>query len=389
MASMGRDAGVAVDSEVRSVEVRGDAVIVHGRLGVSRPQVPPVAAYSVLTGSAGATHRIFDGSASWAPGEKIVEYRWDFGDGSFATSSGSGLRMVADHVYEPGVYRVCLTVADAAGQTDTLCRNIRPGALTLRHLPQSQHRREWEVCSRDGSLSAEFLVHLDQVPISKAKVIVRGNGQSVEALTDSHGRAVLDIDPQYFTDQIPLEAEDIPEGLRRGPQVPGQMVDFVPPARMFGEGFVHVMAAREGCHPDAGILWRVDCAAQKRLRDRVRQLLEDVESRLGELELQFPPPLDGPELLEDQLEPVLGRSRAGSVATALGDLALAVEAARPIFRIIDRDTDPDTVGVLLGMEASGRSSVDAVVRRLDQIQVMLIKCMARLDEIQPPGWNRR
>jgi subtilisin family serine protease len=53
----------------------------------------------------------------------IVEYRWDFGDGS-APASGSGL-VTSTHVYGLlGTYTVTLTVIDSGGQTSSAARSV-------------------------------------------------------------------------------------------------------------------------------------------------------------------------------------------------------------------------------------------------------------------------
>ncbi|QLG64315.1 PKD domain-containing protein [Halorarum salinum] len=60
----------------------------------------------------------FDASGS-TPEDRIVEYRWDLGDGTNATGES------VDHAYdEPGNYTVSLTVEDAAGETNSTSTEV-------------------------------------------------------------------------------------------------------------------------------------------------------------------------------------------------------------------------------------------------------------------------
>jgi len=62
----------------------------------------------------------FDASGSFDGNDRVVSYRWDFGDGT----EGSGA--AASHAYDPsGDYRVVLTVVDEKGATSALARTIR------------------------------------------------------------------------------------------------------------------------------------------------------------------------------------------------------------------------------------------------------------------------
>lgn len=68
---------------------------------------------------------VFDASASSDPDGTVVEYRWDFGDGtSYETSFPQ-----ATHVYqEQGVYSVSLAVVDAEGEESV--PHVRPLAVS-------------------------------------------------------------------------------------------------------------------------------------------------------------------------------------------------------------------------------------------------------------------
>ncbi len=55
----------------------------------------------------------FDGTNSSDPDGRIEQYEWDFGDGSTGTGA------TVTHCFDPGSYRVSLTVTDDDGATDT------------------------------------------------------------------------------------------------------------------------------------------------------------------------------------------------------------------------------------------------------------------------------
>ncbi len=68
----------------------------------------------------------FDGSASTSPNGPIVNYSWDFGDGT------TGAGAVVTHTYtEKGVYEVTLEVRDAAGGTAQRTKMVE----ALNHAP--------------------------------------------------------------------------------------------------------------------------------------------------------------------------------------------------------------------------------------------------------------
>ena len=103
------DAGDALDSDTDDATSNA----------VSEPEAPanqPPSAVLSTTASAGPIPLAitFDGSDSVDPDGTIVEYDWDFGDGS----SGSGESV--DHTFaEAGCYEVLLTVTDDEGASDT------------------------------------------------------------------------------------------------------------------------------------------------------------------------------------------------------------------------------------------------------------------------------
>ncbi|MCJ2511766.1 MAG: PKD domain-containing protein [Candidatus Thermoplasmatota archaeon] len=97
----------------------------------------------------------FNGSGSYDPDGYIVDYLWDFADGS--TASG----VVADHTYlDSGTYHVTLTVVDDDGLTDTdtvvvIVLDPRPDPpnllrATLTGIDSEDILIEWELSEDDG-----------------------------------------------------------------------------------------------------------------------------------------------------------------------------------------------------------------------------------------------
>ena len=79
------------------------------------PDQAPTAAFSVTPGPAGAPTN-FDGSASSSPYRTVATYRWMFGDGATATTTGP----TTSHVYAAaGLYTATLTVTNTTGTSTT------------------------------------------------------------------------------------------------------------------------------------------------------------------------------------------------------------------------------------------------------------------------------
>lgn len=83
----------------------------------------PVATFNIPQERPETDLRIeFNASGSDSPNGEIVQYQWDFDDGSPTISTDSA---VTDHVFsEPGTYSITLTITDATGETDTTERRI-------------------------------------------------------------------------------------------------------------------------------------------------------------------------------------------------------------------------------------------------------------------------
>ncbi|NOY91607.1 MAG: PKD domain-containing protein [Deltaproteobacteria bacterium] len=84
----------------------------------------PVAAFTFGSDPARSQRITFDASASADPDGAIVEYRWDFGDGTRATGQGQ------IHEFEPGPFTVLLSITDADGATGEVTRSVQIAAST-------------------------------------------------------------------------------------------------------------------------------------------------------------------------------------------------------------------------------------------------------------------
>lgn len=86
--------------------------------GVQQPTPHP--AFTVLTAHPRADHAVhFDGSSSYETGGQITKYAWSFGDG--ATAKGA---LVKHKFAKPGIYKVRLSVTDAAGQKARVTHSV-------------------------------------------------------------------------------------------------------------------------------------------------------------------------------------------------------------------------------------------------------------------------
>ena len=107
----------------------------HNPNGIAiTPDQAPTARFRAGAAPAGSPTS-FDASGSSGPSSPVVQFHWDFGDGTIAVST----EPVGSHVYaNPGSYTVALTVRDAAGTNtrtiftgQTMSRNGGPTARML------------------------------------------------------------------------------------------------------------------------------------------------------------------------------------------------------------------------------------------------------------------
>ncbi len=117
--------------ETTGLSVRSDALVLYGNLSGIDVPLSPVAAFAVIERDDPRV-KVFNAAASWARGATIVEYRWDFGDGSTISLSGDQRRFVEKYTYtslrgyldRDGCLEVSLTVKDSAGRQSTARRSV-------------------------------------------------------------------------------------------------------------------------------------------------------------------------------------------------------------------------------------------------------------------------
>ena len=99
------------------------------------PDPAPIAFFTAMVGLSGDT-TFFDASSSVTPVGSIVNYAWDFGDGTPILNIDSNQ---TSHIYAKGTYDVTLTVTNSAGTSTSttqvftghnLSRNGGPSATT-------------------------------------------------------------------------------------------------------------------------------------------------------------------------------------------------------------------------------------------------------------------
>ncbi len=86
------------------------------------PLLPPVASFTYAPENPQVGENVtFDGSGSYSPSGSIVNYSWDFGDGTNETSASS----IAVHSFsESGAFSVSLTVMDDNGLTNSTSHDV-------------------------------------------------------------------------------------------------------------------------------------------------------------------------------------------------------------------------------------------------------------------------
>ncbi|MFT3943703.1 MAG: PKD domain-containing protein [Ancrocorticia sp.] len=110
--------GVVSDAAVYAKSLTAEQVARHFNAGI--PQ-PPVANFDVSTHGLDVS---FDGSTTTVIDGQIVDYAWDFGDGT----TGTGVK--PSHTYTAvGTYNVTLTVTDDRGATATVSKSVEVAEL--------------------------------------------------------------------------------------------------------------------------------------------------------------------------------------------------------------------------------------------------------------------
>lgn len=113
--------------EKTAINPKSDSSSKNIRLGDGTPNQPPVAAFSMTPDPIiNHVHEdediIFDASNSYDPDGEIVDYNWNFGDGS--TISGEDAVVVNHNYSNDGDYTATLTVTDDDGDKDSISKSF-------------------------------------------------------------------------------------------------------------------------------------------------------------------------------------------------------------------------------------------------------------------------
>jgi hypothetical protein len=232
IAASGTTANVPIGVHAADVEIRPDAIVVHGTITTLGTPEPPHVALTAMQGHDPGRLTLHAGG-SWAPGGELTSIAFDFGDGSNQTSAGPNAALVTDHTYIPGAYNACVTITDQLGRTASTCVAVQPGMLIV----EPRDSPTWEFCSSAPTLTFDVTSSGSGVPA--AIITVSGSGWAVTAETDTQGVAQLTLDPQ---------------------QVQSHGIAAAPPS-IYHLGAVHVDVAKPGWVGRQTTMWMVDCDA--------------------------------------------------------------------------------------------------------------------------------
>lgn len=376
LSSAGRAVGTGITAKPASLEIRTDGIVVHGTFQDSRGAPVPVADVVAFAGKQPG-ELILHAGGSWAPGDRLTAFSWNFGDGQAATSTGATTRSVASHVYLPGGYSLCLTVQDSQGRSATQCIFVEPGILRLRLLVGDSVI--WQVCKppTHGTMDIPVEVTSSDTRISGVTVTASGNGWQRSATTDAAGRATLQLNPT-----------DIEKNSALGGARPS-----------FCLGGVDVTASLTGYQSITQRLWMIDCdsrqtaiLAARKLRAAVLdklagyKALQDLREELGRRpEVIFPIQGGGPP---PPIPPFDLKSRDPRLrdASAIG---MSVDTLTALTKLLEHsDTIP--VHILFGVDLQGPELAQEISQRLGRLWQMVTARGANFQQIygnpgRPPG----
>lgn len=354
LAAIGGPTQVDITPTATSIEVRPEALIVHGTLAGPATFPVPTSTFAVLP-TPSPTRLVFHAGESWAPGGSVIQYHWDFGDGTSETTAGTVARFVTHHVYTPGSYLACLTVTDNRGRTSKICQGVQPGILVLRHIPDPASRtREGEICLPPAVISVDFAVMGGGAPVADVLVTVIGTGWQLSRYTDGAGRVRFELDPV---------------------QVTTAGITDPPPSR-WHRGGVRVTATKIGYQQSETQLWMIDCAGRLNAELQAKAHRDYVLDRLagyaflreliksGALRRKPPPTgpvLEGPDMFG---RPTLGLDPRARAATEIG---LALDVLTKITHLLESNSPVLSVAELLGIDAEGAALTEALNERLGQL----------------------
>lgn len=361
LAAAGLTAQIPVAITATAIEIRPDAVVLHGTVNATIGPEPPHAALVPLQGSDPDRLTLHAGG-SWAPGGQLASISFDFGDGSSETHAGLDAALVTDHTYSPGLYSACVTVIDQAGRSATKCVSVQPGSLIL----ELRDSPTWEFCKTTPALA--FTVSSSGSGIRGAVVTVAGRGWELSAETDVHGAAAITVDP----DQVEQA------GLPHTKPSPYHL------------GAVEVSVVKPGWIGRQNALWMVDCDGLQDIRfaaiARRNEILDRLAgySALKDLIAKFGKGRPDPwTLLGPFAPPVTPRD---------GDrfqLEQAVDVLTRMEDLITKGGDVLPIGAVLGIAPEDRESKAAIEKRIGELWAGVGDAAGRYNERYGPGGDDR
>jgi hypothetical protein len=370
LATAGRTANAALSPRPTSVESRSEALLVHGVIDHGLPAPAPVARLvAVATPTPGEL--LLTAGASWAPGDDVVAYDWEFGDGTTSSSAGTNASFAAEHTYPPGSYSVCVEVIDSQGRSARHCISVQPGRLAIEHLPDGTvSNSPWQACVTDRRhLALTFEVTSCDSRLPGVTVTASGNGWQTSAVTDARGRATLTLDPAHA---IPP-----PAGTHSS----------------FAEGSFTIEASQTGFDSAIRELELLDCDALGRIiLDTKRQFEDRIDRLVGYQALrdliasgigkQVIPPAGLPDHpAKPHLERRVTADEIDAISVGVGTRVLS-----DLVQLLELNRDAFPVHALLGLDPNEKGFAVHLERRLDIVWRSLDAAARRLAD-PPATWD--
>lgn len=357
---LGINVDIEMTSEAVAIEIREDAIVVHGQLLTPSSCASPSAGFAVLAGEESSTHMIFDGASSWAPGGNIIQYHWDFGDGATEATSGTQLRIAADHHYTSGVYSACLTVMDDRGITDTFCQTVRPGILVVRRVSNSRdirNGREWDVCEEDEPYRVKLQVFRYTSPAKGVDVTITCAGRTLEEKTGGAGLVSFELTE---TDFIRIASSVDNDSVERPFNLTERRDLLISNPRLSGNRGVVVQAQWGELRSNRHILWLVDCASRVEIVNLAEKMSNDLRNRLRGLSTAVPGETkpSGP-----RPDPVHANPIDASLAQTFADVQTTLIAVESLTRSMAIGSSQKLAAELWGLDA-GKALLPQIRERL-------------------------
>lgn len=364
LASVGRDMTTKADSVVAQVEVRPDGVVLHGIINHATAASGPVATLSAIATTTPGEIILHAGSA-WAPGDNVVAYAWDYGDGATVSLSGTNASFVSRHTYAQGSYRPRIIVTDGQGRIASHRIFVEPGILALRLVsPNGSRGLRWQLC-KPRTPQVELLLEASSCGTRMPGVLITiaGAGWQQTVTTDRAGRA-----------RLTLNLGDV-----EGSPAPGGS----PPT--FAVGGVDVMGALQGFPLARERLWMIDCDRAWEVIEGAKRHRQQILERLAGYallssilkEIGGGGPFTQPFESSGQFPQLSSLSFDPRIMEAAG-IGRAINVLTEMIDLLDSEAGVLSVAELLGLDRGGDLG-SALDSRLGQLWDHVGDAAARFD----------